>query len=288
MKRFRARSVLTVGLLLAACAKDDGDPQRQLERYVEGYASTVCSALVTCSCTAPAAEEDCKAAYRTMLEYALAEEMVQSPARAPVAAAVDTCLGDLRAAVQGCPGPTRSEVTGGGFEIAKASFDVLVPSCTPRGLFAGTLASGERCSSPQDCAPGLGCDEEAYTCAPLAAVDGSCATIGCAEGLHCNSSLTCATRPTAGQACPDFACATGSSCVDVEGVMTCVAPHAATESCTDGAGCVAGTYCDWDVGVCATPLTDGTPCGEDFECEHLWCRSGTCADPGFCAVSRRR
>jgi hypothetical protein len=287
MKRLRALSVLTAGLLVAACAEDD-DPQRQLERYVDGYASTVCSALVTCSCSAPSTAQDCAAAYRTMLEYAVAEEMIQSPARAPVAAAIDACLGDLRAAVQGCPGPTRSEVSGGGFEIAKAGFEVLVRSCEPRWIFAGIRASGERCASPRDCAPGLGCDELTYTCEPYATVDSSCATIPCAEGLYCTPALACATQPAAGQACPDGVCAAGSTCVDVDGLMTCVAPHAATESCTDGAGCVAGTYCDWDAGVCTAPLADGAECTDDFECEHLWCRSGTCADPGFCAISRLR
>lgn len=287
MTKLRTLATFTAGLLFAACAKDD--PQRELERLVDGYVSTMCSAMVTCSCTPAAAEADCEAAHRTMIEYTLAEETLRYPARAPVPAAIDACLRDLREAVQGCPGPTHDGAGVMGMTVAKAGFSFLVPSCSEQLIFVGTLASGAYCSSPRECAPDLGCDEVARTCAPRAALDESCATIGCAEGLYCSSSLECATPPAAAAACPDGTCAPGSTCVDVDGLMTCVAPHAEDASCTDGAGCVAGTYCDFsDTGLCVAPRADGADCTYDHQCEHLWCSSGTCADPGFCAISSRR
>lgn len=287
MKKSGVLATAAAALLLAACA-DDGDPKRELEQYIEGYASTVCSAMVTCSCTAPAGKEACEVAYRTMLEDQLADELLEYPGQVPNPAAIDTCLRDLRAAVQGCPGPTND---GGGISsvaMSKGGFGVWVPSCDEDLIFVGGQAAGEYCAASRECVPGLACNRTTLACAAPAALDASCEDVECAAGLRCDYTQHCVAPPAAGEPCPDGLCAEGSRCVDVDPAPTCVAPHAAEESCADGAGCVAGTFCDWDTELCTVPLADGEDCSSDHQCAHLWCRSdtSTCDDPGFCDGGR--
>jgi len=149
-------------------------------------------------------------------------------------------------------------------------------------------AEGEHCADLVECAAGLVCDDSTMSCVTAPGADASCASTSedCAAGLYCSSTdeYTCVPIPGVGAECDsnDRVCAEGSRCVLVTDTYRCVAPHAATESCDDGAGCAAGLYCD---GTCQALLADGAECDYGNQCEHEWCNeAGQCADPGFCAA----
>lgn len=281
-KMHRFASIAAASVLLGACGGSDEGTKAGLERLIEEYASTMCSALVTCSCSAPAAREDCEASYRLMLTAEFAETSIVYPSLTLDPAAVDACLTDLRAAVQGCPGPTHGSDL---VSIAKVDdgMRMIVPSCEGERILVGTRALGEYCSGWRDCATGLACNWETRACAAAGAVGDSCTYVDCGAGLYCDGDEQCAALPAVGEPCPSWQCQPGSACVDVDGQLTCVAPRPAGEPCD--AGCAEGTYCDWMAGQCTAIVADGGECIADQQCEHLWCTSeGTCGDPGFCAV----
>jgi hypothetical protein len=273
MTRLRFLGALTMlGAFLIAGCDDEAQPSQgalDLASFATRYAETMCSAVVTCSCADPSALGDCRTAYREYVLYGFARDLTGSPGRKLDPAAAQTCLADLAAAVSGC----------------SSTADIRPESCWGERLLVGTQTEGESCASWRDCATGLDCDPRTSACAPRAALDASCTFLRCEDGLYCAPGELCAAIPGEGEACPTWECQGGLSCVDVSGEMTCVAPHALEDDCSDGAGCVAGTFCDDGTWTCTARLADGESCDWSGQCLSGWCNvEGTCTDPGFCGA----
>jgi hypothetical protein len=298
MTSLRPVAALSVAALLAACGGDSSSSEKKLDLqgFIDGYSDTMCSALVHCSCTDATALADCKAVYETYMSYTTAEMFLSHPGARLSPTAARTCLADLSTTLQACPSPTGGgSMTKSVSPLARASAPVAaadrppvafmqVPSCTYDLLIEGLQAVGEYCSAGEECAAGLVCDRSQHKCVAAPIADASCMTTsGCAEGLYCGSAdHVCHAIPAANAACDaaDQVCATGTTCVQVSGTYTCVAPHAVDQDCTDDAGCAAGLYCD---STCKTLIPDGGDCDYGEQCAHAWCKSDKCADPGFCA-----
>jgi hypothetical protein len=277
----RILAALAALALVAGCGKNDKQGT-DMESFAADYASIQCNALATCACSDRSAVPSCEAAYTELMKVNLSQTFARSPGFEFDEARGQACLADLRAAVAGCPGPNNE-----GRRMAMASpsmeFGLVIKSCSPSTLLVGSQAEGEYCSSNYDCAPGLLCDDSTSTCAARGGQDASCAIVGCQVGYFCDGGALCQALLPAGDPCADNGqCADGTSCVDVGGTLTCLAPHAQGEDCsTDNAGCVAGTYC---ATTCQAELQDGDECEVGFQCVHTWCDDGTCADPGYCSM----
>lgn len=276
------KSLRTVGalwlavVLLVGCGKSDSsNKELNLNSFAAQAADTVCSAMVQCSCTDASALQDCKTAYREMVTLEASMMLLEYPGMKLDPAAAQTCLDDIRTQLSGCSAPAPGE---------NDSF--FTQSC--QDMFVGAQAQGERCSWPEDCAPGLGCDRRDYTCAPRVALDGDCEFIECQDGLACTSG-TCTNRAAAGEDCSTVTCQEGLSCVWVASSSRneCVAPHEPDADCSDNARCVAGLYCDLaGTQTCKALVADGGNCTSDSQCLHGSCNSydGTCRDPGICQM----
>jgi hypothetical protein len=243
--------------------------------------------MVSCSCSDASAAQDCRIAYREMLLLQFSQLQSRYPGQKLDPAAAQTCLTDMRAELGDCAPPPPGEritVTG----LASARRGSPVPSCDV--IFVGTQTQGEMCSYTEDCAPGLACDERTYTCGPKGGAGDGCGPeagfLECQDGLFCFGS-TCTVRPRAGEACVAGWCQEGLSCVYVPDTATdtCLAPHALDADCSDGAGCVAGAFCDVaGTQACTALLADGGTCTSSSQCLHAWCNpyDSTCANPGIC------
>jgi hypothetical protein len=295
MTSSRAVAVLSLTALLAGCGKSSSDKKMGLATFVDDYASTMCSALVTCSCTDASVLADCKTVYKEYLSLMSAELFLAYPGARLEPDAAQTCLSDLRTALATCPSPSggtsmMSSIppfsSASGLAAVRSSGLAFmdVPSCADDLLVVGVQTADEYCASSVECASGLACDRSKLRCVTAPVLDASCAyTSTCADGLYCGGDDVCHTIPVANEPCDggDGVCAEGSTCVSVDGDYACVAPHALDADCTDGAGCEAGLYCD---GVCKTLIADGGDCDYGSQCAHDWCDyDGKCGDPGFCA-----
>jgi len=275
--------------LLWGCGGSSSNGQLNLESFSAGVADTVCSALVSCSCTDASALDDCKTAYGEEFLLMFSETVTVLPGVKLDPTAAATCLADLKTAVSTCP----SDLYLGGFSVPRVGATAAglrkgsaPASCSESALLVGVQTEGERCGSSMECAAGLGCDSRTYTCGPLIASGASCQYVDCQEGLYCGSGELCAQTPGAGQPCPDRVCQDGLTCLPVSDAYTCVAPHDIDASCTDGAGCVSGAYCD---STCKALLADGVACTSGSQCVNHWCNSfdSKCANPGFCSSFER-
>jgi len=261
--------------LLAGCSSSNSSSNDEsMNALASQMASTICSAMVQCSCTDAAAQADCQAAYTEMVKYELSMMLVEHPAQMIDDAKAKTCLADVKANLSGCSAPSPGQDDG-----------IFPQSCNE--MLVGTQPQGDMCWEDQDCAPGLGCDWRDQTCAPLVAVEGDCNYVSCQEGLQCQSG-TCASLPAAGAPCPYNECQDGLRCVYVsaDDRNECVAPHTANADCSDGAGCVDGTYCDSGTETCLALVPDGGDCTSWDQCLHGWCNyyEEKCADPGICGM----
>lgn len=272
MRTLRTVAVLSLGaVLMLGCGKSSSNKEPlNVKTLAATLASTVCSEFAKCSCTDPSAVKDCTAAYTEMLTIQFSSQVAGSQAVKVDSAKAQTCIADIKATLSTCSAPP-------------PYVDGFPASCDE--FFVGTQTADELCDGDQDCAPGLACDRRTWTCATPVAVDGDCTGyyLSCAEGLFCNGSV-CKAIPAAGQECPDEVCQDGLSCVYVtaDTKWECVAPHAATESCADGAGCVDTARCV--SGTCVALTADGGACKNWYECLHGWCNTydWKCADPGIC------
>lgn len=282
-------------LLFMGCndksSKKDGP--LNLDTFAAAAADTVCNALVTCSCTDASALADCKTAYKEVVTVALSAGSVILPGVKLDPTAAQACLDDLKAEVQGCPSPTwweysptvglKAAVQAGGATAASRAMPVtLLESCM--AAVVGTQTTDEHCGNPLACGAGLSCDPRTMTCAAQAAVDQSCAFVGCADGLLCDSSEICVAIPGLDDACPDDECQRGLFCDQADHL--CKNPIALDGACAGDDQCVSGAYCDV---TCKAFLADGVACTSSSECLHGWCNDvGTmepkCDDPGFCSV----
>lgn len=235
MKRFLAGLALGVACLSTSC-KDN----LEADKYVESLASSVCDAVIACSC-----------------EY-------------PNGAQLDHCVQQLE--VGGSSLAELNRVQGLKFDgecaqkeidaVGSLGCEVLVPDpdaeckrpCKvwhgPEGKGAtctsingydnckqGLVCNGSSCVDPcaeadlpnvgEACAPQFGCEEEAFCdsrttplfpiCVALPGEGVACAEtdfgLACAEDLYCDPMDTvCVGLPGAGEECPDGACAQDLSC----------------------------------------------------------------------------
>lgn len=283
MKPIRIVYALSLGaLILAGCGKSSSSESLDLKSFAAQAAAEYCAAQVKCSCTDASALQDCETAYGKLLTQELSQVIVQNPAYKIDPAAAQVCLDDVKAALAECSYPVNSDDTLVGALVGKPKGGFIVPSCDL--IFVGTQEAGEHCSNDSDCAAELACDRSDYTCAARPGLDGDCNSVSCQDAFFCLEGA-CAPLPGADAACPDYYCQEGLSCVDVSGAgqYQCTAPHPEGASCSDGAGCEAGTRCDWgSTTTCVALLADGAECTYYYECTHLSCDAGICADPGIC------
>jgi hypothetical protein len=293
MKRSFVGSLSLAAALLAACGGSDKTPQLDLARFTDRFADRVCSAMVECSCADASALADCKTAYSQELTFFLTVEGY-SPGQKIDPVAAEACLAELQSSMNGCPSPTSG-----------LNQSMMPAHCDPKLFLVGTQAAGEYCNEGQDCAPGLYCDTAhpgAWACAELPGLEEPCVGPNslCGAGFYCSdlAGSLCEPTPGPGDSCnADDAydglhdeyvdpCQAGTTCAATDDGMKCVAPHELGTECSDGAGCVAGTFCQEPVdalpATCVAQLADGAECGDDAECLHGWCAGGTCADVGFC------
>lgn len=156
-------------------------------------------------------------------------------------------------------------------------------ACTAGGRCVTSATLGQGCAPPMQCAAGLICGPsvtcEARPVTTTVPAGGSCATLGaaCAEGLHCDSSVTprlCAPLRTAGATCSGTApCLHGLYC-DMASSRCLIAPKQG-EACVQGQGrCAGNTYCGAG-NTCVPSPTVGADCrpsgGETVICQDSWC-----------------
>jgi hypothetical protein len=146
------------------------------------------------------------------------------------------------------------------------------PVC--RKVYTGTVALGEPCFTPWDCAPSDQSDEY----------------IGCPLGLGASSSVcTRVFQRKAGESCrlvrthsDELDCAPPLLCDDQKGV--CVPRAKLGERCLTSADwgdtCAPGAMCDrTGTKRCVKPTPVGQPCDTIEDCESLACVDGLCREP---------
>mgnify|MGYP001975599816 CR=1 FL=1 len=167
----------------------------------------------------------------------------------------------------------------------------------------GQQATGEACTTRQDCPAGDYCAVEATcpgTCTTYAAEGESCESLRCAPGAFCNETTECEALPVAGEACDlDIACSgllycatdgdTSPSCRSQDQVFTVAQNEACMLSaagpfCQDGLSCVVqgdGFVCANRVtagAVCRVGFPDQCPDGQSCFVEDVVAGMGTCMD----------
>lgn len=262
MKRFLAGLALGVACLSTSC-KEDLDATK----YVESLASTVCDAVIACSCEYPNGAQ---------LDHCVAQLEVGG-----------TSLAELNR-VEGlkfdgeCAQKEVDAVGSLGCEVLV--FDPDADCKRPCKVWHGPEGKGATCTSVNgydNCKQGLVCGAGVCVdpCAEpdLPKVGEACSPqYGCDEGAFCDSRTTplfpiCVALPGEGAACAmtDFgqACAEDLYCDVMDNV--CVAPPGLNEECPDGT-CAADLFCDFamnppicaelpglgemcDVGICQAP-----------------------------------
>jgi hypothetical protein len=241
-----------------------------LQRAAVQLGSVFCDALVACQCTDATASADCATAYGEHFLALMTTHLVTYPGQGLDATKLQTCLTDAAAAFAACPA------------------SIKVDSCaafTQDGLdvFTGLQGLGEACVDSIECLAGLACDTTLDTCQPKGtAVGDSCASVECATGLYCSAATLCAQQGIEGSGCDvteSEPCQETLSCL---AIGQCAAPHSLGESCTDGAGCVAGTYCS---STCHAAKAGAESCTVGSQCLSASCVGGLCDQASFCRAA---
>jgi hypothetical protein len=151
------------------------------------------------------------------------------------------------------------------------------------GTCAALPGDPEPCADGVRCAPGLACGTISGLCAPLPGDGEPCAMneqgpFVCADGLACLGDL-CGSLPGQGEPCGsgDHSCAEGLGCAfNTDGTSTCEPQVGPGEPCSNDRQCLAGTYCEYALNLCATYVPAGAPCDDGNECGP----DGSCVDAG--------
>ncbi len=165
--------------------------------------------------------------------------------------------------------------------------------CEGDSCAAGAWCDGDTCAAlPGDtepcldgvrCAPGLACGTTSGLCAPLPGDQEPCALdetgpFVCADGLACLGER-CGPLPARGETCGsgNHACAEGLGCsFNTDGTSTCEPRVGPGEPCTNDRQCLAGSYCEFSLNLCAAHLPAGEPCDDGNECGP----DGSCVNTG--------
>ncbi|MFO0683186.1 MAG: hypothetical protein U0234_14105 [Sandaracinus sp.] len=141
------------------------------------------------------------------------------------------------------------------------------------GVCTALGASGDPCTSANDCEVGLVC--EGAHCQPQPT---DCSSAACGSHSACGGPRACAPRVPVGGACvEDRACEPTAYC---EGGV-CVARPVDGEACARGTVCAPGLGCDGDGGTCRPLPTLDAPCA--FGETGLVCADGfACRDDNTC------
>jgi len=187
----------------------------------------------------------------------------------------DTAPVDVEAQVGEACATTSSCVDG-------AYCDTVTDRCT-------TLkTTGTECTLDNECAYGLACigPTGARVCGALPTVGQGCAADGICrdEGTYCDVTAdACKPVGLAGAICTDSSeCSPYFPCAG-----TCTQGPGLGQACSSSSRCFeAGTFCDFNAGLCAAKKADGAPCDSGPECESDFCdfsaSTGTCASATTC------
>lgn len=167
----------------------------------------------------------------------------------------NTCLSEVETAAASCDAEV---MIGGG---------TLNDDCGMTELLTGTVADGDTCYDPSECA-----NEEAV-CAPNESEE--------EDEILVTRKGTCTPPPGVGDECPDFFCTESAWCDVSEDPATCKAKKQNGDGCQSGLECDSA-ICDFSTGEgqCAPKKPNGAPCFADSECSSEFCDdvAGECAD----------
>lgn len=198
--------------------------------------------------------------------------LAAEPGAKDLASQIDTCASTVSAA--GCNGSAINcritgslpdgSACGNGTQCTGGLCDTsgTQPSTTTElncGKCASYLQVGADCTAPSaTCDPSTS-ECRNGKCTALATQGQSCATIGCANGLTCDTGTqTCVTPPTQGQACTTT-CASPYRCIN----STCTTGVQQGGACPVGDECAPTLSCDMTTHTCQPQqrATEGQPCG---------------------------
>jgi len=262
MKRLLAGLGLGVACLSTGCKEDiDAD------KYVESFASSVCDAVIACSCEYPngAQLDHCvqqlEVGGSSLVELNRVEglkfdgECAQKEIDAVGSLGCEVLVGDPDAECKkpckvwhGPEGKGATCTSVNGYDNCK------------QGLVCGAGVCVDPCAEAdlpnvgEACAPQYGCEEEAFCdsrttplfpiCVAMPGEGAACAEtdfgLACAEDLYCDAmDSVCVALPGAGEECPDGACAENLFCDFAMNPAICADLPGLGETC--------------DVGVCQQP-----------------------------------
>jgi hypothetical protein len=303
-----ALSILTALLVVGCGGSSSKKKTLDAAGFAERAADAVCTALANCGCASTPV--DCKTAVTDQYTELLSRHQVQYPSQKLVPEKMQACLDDLAADLRDCSLQRwTGDVTAKGWWGHSTNFGYestwLPESCFSVELYVGVQEKDERCFSSNDCAPGLYCDRDSFTCQPLTAAGAACGGEGdpdCVDGCYCphEADSVCTQYPGEGEDCGfgDYECQEGLFCNESESgepKYVCKAPGQAGDYCHSGShgACRAGLFCDVSH-ECKPVLADGTDCTDGRACVHGWCQmkpdmedcdtpgNCQCADPGVC------
>lgn len=273
--------------------KDAGPPvdaasaQASIADYDKSLAQAVCAKLAAC-CS--------QANYDTYFQAFTQKpfDLTAAPAPADCAPVLATQLGKLHQ--KWAASVTLKRMTFDAARAAKCVSDVNASTC---GVAFMKSLYDPACFGARG--------NEVFT--KIAAPGSSCVDIGdgtysgeCDPKLgYCGSDQVCKAWQTTGQPCSvtptrQF-CAPSLDCSNLTPTKpgTCSGPPIIKPiggSCLDSTGplvdCAAGSYCDWDTGVCTAKKADGASCKYDDDCASSYPHScepfgnGTCGSTSFC------
>ena len=145
-------------------------------------------------------------------------------------------------------------------------------SCEYTQVFVGGVADGMPCSDHSVCGPRSGCMLTSCdgTCRATggAALGEPCATVGCEQGLSCDSAKdVCVANAPAGGPCggpSSLQCASGLYCKVVNtggsGALSGTCTPVSSGPCTQDSECAFNEFCYQ--GACKPRLALGAPCGD--------------------------
>jgi Dickkopf N-terminal cysteine-rich region len=174
-----------------------------------------------------------------------------------------TCIGDTP------PATTRVQINEDCFSGLPCVDGAFCDSLT--GLCTALKPMSSTCTNDGECTYGLACVGTAgnRTCGSLPAIGQPCAT----KGTYCDFNLdACKQVAVSGVCTSSSQCSPYYPCDFNTAPNNCVRGPAVGQPCDSSRRCFdAGTFCDFNVGMCAAMKADGEACNATEECSTGFC-----------------